>query len=121
MHLNWLKSFILAGIYKLQVCQTPKIFKAASALFILLCEADEDHEVVNFIKDFKAEWIIQNFNWFEGYNYQNNAGYLSNNNNNEACNGVIKSEDTLRELLPLFTFLIKIIKIIFSYAYFFNK
>ena len=110
------KSFLLASLYQLQVCQSPTIFKAASALFVLLCEADEDSDVVNFIKVFKAEWIDQNYNWFEGYNYPNNAGSPSTNNGNEACNGVIKSEDTLRELLPLYTFLLVSCQIVYKWS-----
>ena len=51
------KVFLLSSIYKLQVCQTPEIFKCASALFVEQCLDDEDHEVVDFITGFKEEWL----------------------------------------------------------------
>jgi hypothetical protein len=98
------KSFLLSSLVKLQVSPTPNIFKYGVALFILECQDDDDPEVVTFINDFKAEWIDQN--WFEGWNYPNNAGSPSTNNGNEGCNGVLKAEDTMRELLPLQTFLL---------------
>ena len=80
----------------LQVCQTPEVFTAATALFVLLCKNDDDRAVVEFINDFIAEWIDQNCNWFEGYNNPNNAGSPSTNNGNESINGVIK---TVQQLL----------------------
>ena len=70
------------------------------------CEEDDDDDVIDFIKGFKKEWLDQNQNWFEGWNHPNNAGSPSTNNGNEACNGVIKSEETFRELLPLYSFLL---------------
>ena len=46
-------------ISKLQICQSPEIFKYAAALFILECLDDDDEQVVVFINDFKLEWIDQ--------------------------------------------------------------
>ena len=57
---------------------------------------------VNFIRDFKREWIDQN----NSFNNPNDAGSCSTNNGNEGCNAVIKSQDTFRKLLPLSRFLL---------------
>jgi hypothetical protein len=100
------RKHLLASLYQLQASQTPKIFKKASDLFVMECEGDDDLDVVDFIKGFKEEWLDQNQNWFEAWNHPNNAGSPSTNNGNESCNGVIKFEDTLRELLPLYSFLL---------------
>ena len=110
------KADILVGIYELQVCQTPEIFKAASALFIELWGDDEDEAVKIFIKYFKDNWLVINCNWFESYNHPNNAGSCSSNNGNEAINGVIKRQDTLRELLPLTTFLLVSCNIVLKWS-----
>jgi hypothetical protein len=110
------KVFLLSSIYKLQVCQTPEIFKCASALFVEQCLDDEDHEVVDFITGFKEEWLDQNSTWFEGYNFPKNAGSPSTNNGNEGINGVIKTEDTLRELLPLYSFLVVSSNLVYKWS-----
>ena len=54
------KQFLLPGLCKLQICQSPEIFKYAAALFILECLDDDDEQVVDFIHHFKLEWIDQN-------------------------------------------------------------
>jgi hypothetical protein len=64
-----------------------------------------DEDVRIFIKYFKDNWINNNSNWFEGYNHPNNAGSTFNNNGNESVNGLIKREDTLRNLLSLSSFM----------------
>ena len=48
---------------------------------------------------------MDNSNWFESYNHPNNAGSCKTYNGNQGCNGVVKSEDTLKKLLPLASFL----------------
>ena len=102
------KAKILTCLYQLQVCQTPEIFKVASSLFVNECLDDDDSSVVNFFVDFKAEWLDQHCTWYESYNHPNNAGSCSRNNGQESCNGVIKKQDTLRELLALSQFLLGI-------------
>jgi hypothetical protein len=59
----------------------------------------------DFLEYFKSEWIDINSHWYEGYNNPNNAGSTSNNNGNESINGLIKREDTLRNLLSLNSFI----------------
>jgi hypothetical protein len=66
---------------------------------------NDDADIRSFLEYWKKEWVDQNSKWFEGYNHPFNAGAPSTNNGNEGCNGSIKLEDTLRNLLPLFTFL----------------
>ena len=60
------KSFLLSSLVKFQ---TPEIIKYGAALLIIQCQDDDDEEDVTFINDFKEEWIDQNLNWFEGWNY----------------------------------------------------
>jgi uncharacterized protein YneR len=99
------RSASITSIICLQLSQTPAIFKAASKLFLNEYILDEDEDVRIFIKYFKDNWIDINSNWFEGYNHPNNAGSTSNNNGNESVNGLIKREDTLRNLLSLSSFM----------------
>ena len=54
------EQFLLTGLCKLHICQSPEIFKYAAALFILECLDDDDEQVVDFIHHFKLEWIDQN-------------------------------------------------------------
>ena len=88
------RSDLIQGIVTLQLAQKPDIFRSASKLFIEWSDANDDIQV--FIQYFKSEWIDNNSNWFESYNHPNDAGSTSNNNGNESINGVIKTEDTLR-------------------------
>jgi hypothetical protein len=92
------RSDLIQGIVTLQLAQTPDIFRSASKLFIDEWSKDADYDIQVFIQYFKSEWIEKNSNWFESYNHPNDAGSTSNNNGNEFINGVIKEEDTLRNL-----------------------
>ena len=49
------KSNMLTDITRLQLSQTPDIFKSASALFVKKYENDEDERVVTVIRTFKSE------------------------------------------------------------------
>ncbi len=71
----------------MQLSQRPAIFKAASNLFLNEYILDEDEDVRIFLKYLTG-------NWFEGYNYPNNVGSTSNNNDNKSVNDLIKREDT---------------------------
>jgi len=99
------KSDIIQCICILQLSQTPAIFFAATKLFLNQYYDDEDEDVSDFLEYFKSEWIDINSHWYEGYNNPNNAGSTSNNNGNESINGLIKREDTLRNLLSLNSFI----------------
>jgi hypothetical protein len=99
------RSDLIQGIVTLQLAQTPDIFRSASKLFIDEWSKDADDDIQVFIQYFKSEWIDNNSNWFESYNHPNDAGSTSNNNGNESINGVIKAEDTLRNLLSLNAFM----------------
>ena len=99
------RSTIIQSIICLQLSQTPDIFKAASKLFLNEFECDMDEDVTIFIKYFKENWLDINSNWFESYNHPHNAGSISTNNGNESINGLIKREDTLRNLLSLNAFM----------------
>ena len=52
-----------------------------------------------------------------GNNHPNNARSCTINNGNEGCYGVVKSEDKLRKLLPLASFLLGIRILIKMYTY----
>ena len=39
------RKYLLASLSQLQVCQTPKIFKKASDLFVMECEKDDDDDL----------------------------------------------------------------------------
>ena len=93
---------IRSDIHFLQLSQTPAIFDSASKLFLKKWRHEQkDEQEIDFLNYFEQEWLIAYPNWFEGYSHPNNVGAPSTNNGNESINGVIKKENTFRELLSL--------------------
>ena len=72
----------------------------------------QNKDIIQFIKYFDDEWLVNHPNWFEGWNNPNNIGAPSTNKGNESINRVIKDQDTFRNLLDLSTFLFTVRKII---------
>ena len=79
--------------------QTSDIFKQSTHLFLNHWQNYPNETVLNFIEYFKINWLVNNSNWFESWNYPN-VCCPNTNNGNEVTNRVTKAEDTLRELLP---------------------
>jgi transposase-like protein len=87
---------ILDDIDQLQLCESEKVFRNASSLFLKKWISREEE----FSTYFETEWL-QNLNsWYEGYNIFT----PSTNNALEATNRVIKDEHTFRERQPLSRF-----------------
>jgi len=87
---------ILDDIDQLQLCESEKVFRNASSLFLKKWISREEE----FSTYFETEWL-QNLNsWYEGYNIFTS----STNNALEATNRVIKDEHTFRERQPLSRF-----------------
>jgi hypothetical protein len=111
-------ALIKADIHFLQLCQTPAIFKSASNLFLQKWrdEQQNDEQVLEFLKYFEKEWLIENPNWFEGYSHPKNVAAPSTNNGNESINGLIKKGYTLREQLSLGEFHVTSFKMMSSFS-----
>lgn len=84
-------------IHLLQVCSDPDVFKQASLLWLKKWQRSSVTGVTDFVSYFKAQWLDNNYGWYEGYAPQ----HPSTNNGLESCNRVVKDEDTLRSRLPL--------------------
>jgi hypothetical protein len=105
---NLKRSTIESEIAKLQVLQTNSIFEKAVRLFYDKYISDRFADVVEFVRYFKAEWMDSHPNWYEGYMNSDDVkphGSVANNNGLEATNGDVKESHTLREQLPIGTWI----------------
>ena len=66
----------------------------------------------DFVKYFREQWLSKNDLWFEGAA----VGQPSSNNGLEFTNGVIKSEHTMRERLPVGQFLSTVLRIVLEWS-----
>ncbi|KAL0902493.1 hypothetical protein ABMA27_000347 [Loxostege sticticalis] len=92
-----LRDNILNDVDALHSITDANIFDAASEAFVQKYE-DE----IEFVTYFRAQWLLQNRNWFLGAA----PNSPSTNNALESFNRVIKDSNTLRERFPLSRFLV---------------
>ncbi|GBP15963.1 hypothetical protein EVAR_12545_1 [Eumeta japonica] len=92
-----LRDNILNDVDSLHSITDANIFDAASEAFVQKYE-DE----IEFVTYFRAQWLVQNSNWFLGAA----SNSPSTNNALESFNRVIKDSNTLRERFPLSRFLV---------------
>lgn len=92
-----LRDDILNDVDALHSITDANIFDAASEAFVQKYE-DE----IEFVTYFRAQWLLQNRNWFLGAA----PNSPSTNNALESFNRVIKDSNTLRERFPLSRFLV---------------
>jgi len=95
-------------VQALQNCQDASTFLKAVPLFLKKWTAIHP----DFVKYFREQWISKNYQWFEGAA----VGQPSSNNGLEATNGVIKSEHTMRERLPVGQFLSTTLEIVLQWS-----
>lgn len=88
-------------IVQLQLSISPEVFAIAKQLFLSKWSAMKNQEITNFLTYFTSEWIDKNGSWYEGYA----IGSPSTNNCLEAVNLTIKTEQTLRDRLPIARFM----------------
>lgn len=96
-------------VQALQTSQDADTFSVAVPLFLRKWKTLHPE----FVKYFQAQWLAKNDQWFEGAA----LGMPSTNNGLEATNGVIKSEHTLRERLPVGQFLNCVVDIVTEWSH----
>lgn len=92
-----LRDNILNDVDSLHSITDENIFDAASEAFL-----QKYKDQIEFVTYFRAQWLIQNRNWFLGAA----PNSPSTNNALESFNRVIKDSNTLRERFPLSRFLV---------------
>lgn len=99
-----MQSQFLGDLDQLQLSPSSHVFDRASELFVEKWQRD----FCELVEYFKMEWLIQNRNWYEGFEKLT----PSTNNALESNNRVLKDEQTLRERMDLAQFRVKVFDVV---------
>jgi hypothetical protein len=92
------KEAVRADLFTLQTSQSPEIFKIGRQLY--LCKWSKNNQVIKCLNDFFKVWgKVETENWYE--RYHPDGCVPSTDNALESSNGQVKSQETLRERLPI--------------------
>jgi hypothetical protein len=104
--------FIMQDICSIQPAENYEMFIKSFELFKTKWLEKKNVTVDNFIKYFEEQWVLKNFNWFEGA-YE---GIPSHDNGLESTNRYIKDFHTFRRRLSLSEFLTCLINFVKNWS-----